>query len=188
VWEDGLSAPGTPTPFERIESAGAIEALFEAFPGSLEYHDPWHEGREVTHLLRGCVDVAGAQAALDRLELPVDIVDNGIIRNRGTLTCEGPPHAYHLVPTGVSKAQAIRADLKARGLSREHAISIGDSATDLEMADVTSVFVLVANGFDSDGVRAELGAHPRANVVRTHGVRGEGWAEFAHAWLVARAL
>jgi phosphoglycolate phosphatase-like HAD superfamily hydrolase len=183
-----VGAGGGPTPFERIEAAGAIEALFEAFPGRLEYHDPWHEGREVTHLLRGCVDASDAQTVLNGLELAIDIVDNGIIRNRGSLTCEGPPHAYHLVPRGVSKAEAIRADLEARGLGPEDAISIGDSATDLEMADVTGVFVLVANGLDSEGVRTELEARPRPNVVRTHRVRGEGWAEFADAWLVARAL
>jgi HAD superfamily hydrolase (TIGR01484 family) len=176
------------TPYEAIEAAGAIDALLEAFPDRLEYHDPWHEGREVTHLLRGCVDGAEAQSALDALELPIDIVDNGIIRNRGSLSCEGAPHAYHLVPQGVSKANAIHADLAARGLTAADAISIGDSAADLEMAEATGTFVLVANGFGSEGVRASLETHPRDNVVRSHAPRGEGWAEFVDAWLVARGL
>lgn len=173
------------TPYEAIERSGAAEALARAFPGRIEYHDPWHRDREATHLLRGCLDVAEAQSVLDSIEPAIDIVDNGIVRNPGDLTCEGPPHAYHLVPRGVSKAAAISIDLARRGLTSSDAAAIGDSATDLAMGEAVGVMVLVANAFDSSGVTAELAARPRGNVYRTAGARGDGWAEFAQAWLAA---
>ncbi len=119
------------------------------------------------------------------IEPPIDVLDNGVVRNAGALTCteDERPHAYHLVPRGVSKAQAIELDLALRGLGPEQAAAIGDSATDIEMADSVAVMALVANAFDSAGVRAELAQRPRANVWRTCCERGDGWAEFARAWL-----
>ena len=47
-------------------------------------------------------------------------------------------------------------------------------------------FALVANALESPRVRAAL-ANGIDNVVVTSGRRGEGWAEFAHAWLAARS-
>jgi len=176
------------TPYELIEQTGAPDALQQAFPGLVEYHAPWHLDREATHLLRGCLDIARAREVLAELEPPVDVLDNGIVRNAGTLECgeDAAPHAYHLVPKGVSKAQAIELDLEMRGLTAEQAAAIGDSATDIEMADSVAVMALVANAFDSASVRAELTGRPRANVWSTCCRRGQGWAEFAHAWLRAR--
>ena len=176
------------SPFEIIEQAGAYEALVTAFPGRVEYHAPWHTDREVTHLLRGCLDCEAAQAVLDSLEPPIDIVDNGIVRNPGALRCGDhvAPHAYHLVPKGVSKTRAIALDLGARGLAAADAIAVGDSATDIEMADSVGLMVLVGNAFESTGVLAALDACPRANVVRVDGVRTDGWSQLAHLWLDAR--
>jgi len=186
TWDDSL-AEQPETPFELIEQTGALELLQSAFPGRLEHHTPWHENREATHLLRGCLDVEKAQRVLEGLEPPVGILDNGVVRNAGTLGCEDAlPHAYHLVPLGVSKAQAIRLDLAARGLGPEQAAAIGDSATDIEMADAVGVMALVANAFESEGVRAELARRPRDNAVKTCCSRGDGWAEFVAAWLAAR--
>lgn len=174
------------TPFDLIRRSGALEILTDAFPGLIEPHTPWHENREATHLLRGCLDAHEAQALLDRLDPPIGILDNGLVRNGGTLQCNGNlPHAYHLVPRGVSKAQAIELDLAARGFTREHAAAIGDSVTDIEMADAVAVMALVDNAFESTGVRAELDRTSRPNVYRTCCQRGQGWAEFAHAWAAA---
>lgn len=174
-------------PYEFIENSGAYEALREAFPGRLEYHDPWHLDREATHLLRGCLDVEAGQAVLDGMEVPVDLIDNGIVRNRGTLACgdDCVPHAYHLVPSAVSKAQAIRLDLAHRGLTCDQAAAIGDSATDIEMADAVAIMALVDNAFESEGVRLALETPGRANVRRTRRARGAGWSEFVSAWLSA---
>jgi hydroxymethylpyrimidine pyrophosphatase-like HAD family hydrolase len=186
-WPEELLEHGD-TPYELIARSGAAAALQAEFPGQLEYHTPWHEGREATHLLRGCLDANRAQAVLDTLEPPIGLLDNGIVRTRGTLACDEShiPHAYHLVPKGVSKAQAIELDLALRGLTRDQAAAIGDSATDIEMADAVAVMALVENAFDSVGVQAALSQRIPDNLWRTCCRRGDGWAEFTRAWLKAR--
>ncbi|MBN2848794.1 MAG: HAD hydrolase family protein [Coriobacteriia bacterium] len=186
-WPDDLLAPGE-TPFAAINRVRAAEALMDAFPGRIEHYAPWQLDREVSLLLRGCIDAAEGQAVLDEISLPLDLVDNGLLRSYGTLTCRDmPPHAYHVVARGVSKARAISLDLAWRGLSTENAAAIGDSATDLEMAGSVAVLALVANAFGSAGVTNGLAATPRDNVWRTTAERGEGWAEFADAWIAAVA-
>jgi hypothetical protein len=180
--------PDGVTPFDVIVASRAYETLVAAFPGRIEHYAPWQLDREATLLLRGCLDAAAAQAVLDTVTLPLDLVDNGMLRSYGTLTCRDmPPHAYHVVPKGVSKARAISLDLAWRGLSREQAAAIGDSATDIEMADAVGVMALVANALESPTVLAELERGGRQNVWRTVGQRTEGWAEFAHARVAAGA-
>ena len=137
-------------------------------------------------MLRGSLDVAAAQAVLGEFELPIDIVDNGIIRPLSTgLSADiSEVHAYHLIPAGVSKAGAVASDLARRGLAREQAAAIGDSASDVEMADVVALGVLVANALHDERVRDA--AATRTNVYATWGERGDGWAEFVGTWLAAR--
>lgn len=184
-WPAGTLPAGV-TPFDAINKVAAAEALMQAFPGRIEHYAPWQMDREVSLLMRGCLDLAEGQAVLDRLPLELDFVDNGMLRSRGSLTCgDRPPHAYHVVPRGVSKRRSISIDLEWRGLKRENAAAIGDSATDLDMADAVSVMALVSNAFDSAGVLAGLESTRRDNVWRTERERGEGWAEFAHAWIAA---
>ena len=187
TWPDGTLAEGQ-TPYEVIRDSGALSALQEAFPGRLEYHTPWQHNREATHLLRGCLDRAGAQAVLETLELPIDILDNGLVHppTHG-LACLGPIHAYHLVPAGTGKGQALTLDLALRGLTREHAAAIGDSATDLAMSSAVSVTALVANALQSPRMLEALSRHAEETVVRLEGERGEGWAQFAEAWIAALA-
>jgi hydroxymethylpyrimidine pyrophosphatase-like HAD family hydrolase len=62
--------------------------------------------------------------------------------------------------------------------------AIGDSATDVEMADAVALGVLVANAMDD--ARAVEAAGSRENIAVTQRERGEGWAELASAWLAAR--
>lgn len=186
VWTDG-TLPAGETPFAAINRVRAAETLMQAFPGRIEHYAPWQMDREVSLLLRGCLDSAEGQAVLDGLPLPIDLVDNGMLRSYGTLTCRDmPPHAYHVVPRGVSKSRAIGLDLAWRGLTRANAAAIGDSATDLEMADTVAIMALVGNAFASAGVLDGLERTPRDNVWRTEGERTGGWAEFARAWLNAR--
>lgn len=185
LWPEGTLAEGV-TPFRAINDVRAAEALIEALPGRIEQYAPWQLDREVSLLLRGCVSVAEGQAVLDRLPLPLDFVDNGMLRSYGTLTCRDmSPHAYHVVPRGVSKTRAIEIDLAWRGLTRDQAAAIGDSATDVQMADAVGVMALVSNAFASNGVTESLAAAPRDNVWRTEAERGEGWTEFARTWLAA---
>lgn len=184
-WPPAALSDGV-TPFQAINAVRAAETLMEAFPGRIEHYAPWQMDREVSLLMRGCLDLAEAQTVLDSLPLELDLVDNGMLRSRGSLTCvDCQPHAYHIVPRGVSKKRAIAIDLTWRGLAPENAAAIGDSATDLQMADAVGVMTLVHNAFASAGVREGLDASARDNVWRTKRERGEGWAEFAHAWLAA---
>jgi len=183
-WPKDALLPGE-TPFQAIVRSGALEELRRHFPGRIEEHTPWHLDREATHVLRGDIDLAEARAALDALELPVTLIDNGIVRApQNTLAGVTEIHAYHLVPKGVHKARAIEQVLSRRSLAREDAVAIGDSATDVEMADAAALGIMVRNALDDDRVLAE--AARRDNVVATRGERGEGWAELAHAWLAAR--
>src|SRR5436190_662136 len=48
------------TVYELIRDSGAPALLLERYAGWLEYHSPWHDHREFTHLLRGLVDVDAA--------------------------------------------------------------------------------------------------------------------------------
>jgi HAD superfamily hydrolase (TIGR01484 family) len=181
------AVPAGMTPYQVIEASGAMSRLSDTFPGLIEYHDPWHRNREATHVLRGNVDVVAAQAVVDEGDHPpIDIIDNGIIRPwRHTLVGVDTVHIYHLLPRGVDKAQAVRADLHHRGLLPADAIAVGDSLADLRMAEAVSLMVLVANGLDSPAARAE--AVRLGNVVATRERQGHGWSELAHLWLEARS-
>src|SRR4051794_33987107 len=56
--------------YDRIAMSGAPQLLLDRYAGRLEYHEPWHTGREVTHLLRGLVDTDEANGLLpDDLQL-----------------------------------------------------------------------------------------------------------------------
>jgi len=185
-WPEDALLPGE-TPFEAIVRSGALDVLRSAFPGRIEEHTPWHVDREATHVLRGNIDLAEARAALDELGLPVFLVDNGIVRApQNTLVGVTEIHAYHLVPKGVHKAGAVEQVLAHRGLTRDDALAIGDSATDVEMADAVALGVMVHNALDDERVLAA--AARRDNVVATRGARGAGWAELAHAWIAARRV
>ncbi len=185
-WPAHLLSPNV-TPYELIRDAGALQALQAAFPGRLEYHTPWHRDREASHLLRGCLEVAEAQDVLDSLALPVSLLDNGRVHPPiHGLGCMELVHAYHLVPRGVSKTQAIAIDLAERGLSASQAAAIGDSVTDLAMGGAVGLMALVDNAFESVSVREALADQNPGRVVRLAGCRGDGWSQFARVWLTAR--
>jgi len=173
------------TPYDRIVGAGAVALLERSFPGRLEPHAPYHLNREATVMLRGAIDLSAARETLAELELPVAIVDNGIIHPLSTgLFGIAEMHAYHLMPSGVTKAGAVGLDLARRDLLREQAACIGDASTDVEMADFVSLGALVSNALADP--RARAAAEARGNVYALTRGRGEGWAEFSEAWLEAR--
>ena len=122
---------------------------------------------------------------LGKLDVAVDIVDNGIIHPPSTgLRDIAETHAYHLMPRGVDKASAAALDLARRGLVRSQAAAIGDAVTDVGMADSVALGVVVANAVAD--VRVQEAAAARDNVCAVTRERGEGWAEFANAWMDAR--
>jgi len=183
AWPEGATLPGE-TPYEAIVRIGAVDLLKERYPGLIEYHDPWHLDREVTHILRGNVPVAEAQAALDTLPLPVTIIDNGIIHPlvHGLVGVD-EIHALHLAPAGTSKQGSVALDLAERGLSGAQAIAVGDSAADVAMAEVVALLTVVSNGLKDPTLVARAAGFD--NVVVTGASHGSGWAELADAWLAA---
>lgn len=171
--------------YEQIEARGIPAALFERFPGRLEYHSPWHHGRVLSHLFRGKVDVAEANALLaERGDDDLRLLDNGAI---GTPmpAIEGRTHAYHLVPKLVSKAAAVAAHARARGYDPAECIAVGDSVEDLEVAASVGRFFVVANGPRHDpGLRAAMPAWD--NIAVTEGEMGDGFYEAVVSTLVQR--
>jgi phosphoglycolate phosphatase len=168
---DGL-LPDERTIHEQIADSGAPALLLEHYAGRLEYHDPWHLGREVSHLFRGQIDVAEADALLADEGLGyLRVVDNGAVRPAATMPQILVPRGYHLIPAGASKARAVARHMQARAYAREDCVAVGDSREDLATAEVVGAFWLVANGVTADpGIREQLARHPNARVCEeAHG-------------------
>lgn len=164
---------------DQITASGAAEALLEEFDGQLEYHLPWSNGRDVSHLFRGLVDrdravevLAGANADWLRL------VDNGVLAAHGIAVDGGTfglqvdrMHAYHLMPAGASKARAVSRHMQNRGYAPDECIAVGDSREDMDAAAAVGTFWLVANGLERDPtLAADIAAYPNVRVAETgHG-------------------
>jgi hypothetical protein len=164
------------TPAQKLLDAGIPELLFERFPGQLEWHSPWHTGRELSLLMRGKVDVVAANEAIaDAGHEDLRFLDNGAIGRRMD-GIEGRTHAYHVVPGGASKAKGVAFHMRARGYAPEETIAVGDSIEDLEAAGSVGRFFVVANGPERDAdLRAALPRFPNATV--TEGAMGDGFYE-----------
>jgi len=167
-WLTGGLLPGELTIAEQIERSGAPALLLEQYAGRLEYHEPWHLDREVSHLFRGLVDSAEADALLrehghDGLRL----IDNGVV-NRRSAELASLPHVrgYHLLPAGAAKATAVAFHSRARGYARAETFAVGDSREDLACAPQVDVFWLVANALAHDSsMRGALSAHENVRVT-----------------------
>jgi phosphoglycolate phosphatase len=151
------------TVHDQIAATGAPELLLGRYEGRLEYHAPFHLGREVSHVFRGAVDANEANELLtSEGHGGLRLVDNGEI---------GPgTHTFHLIPAGVSKARGVAAHMRARGYAREECVAVGDSREDLDVAGVVGRMFLVANA-----VAGDISAFP--NVVRTEAAMSEGFYE-----------
>jgi phosphoglycolate phosphatase len=157
------------TVHRQVEDTGAPALLLERFAGQLEHHSPWHLDREVSHLFRGRVDAAEANAVLAAEgHGDLRLVDNGEI---------GPDtHSFHLIPAVVSKAGAVAAHMRARSYTADECIAVGDSREDLEVAQMVGRCFLVANARAGD-------ISSFGNVERTEAPMSEGFYE-----AVVRAL
>ena len=138
--------------FEQIAASGAPALLLERYAGRLEYHDPWHLGREVSHLFRGLVDAFEADRLLaDHGHGHLRLVDNGAVHRRPeTLAALPQIRVYHLIPEGASKARAVAAHMRARALRPADCIAVGDSREDLGVAPHVGTCWLVANAVERD--------------------------------------
>jgi phosphoglycolate phosphatase len=151
------------TVHEQIAGTGAPELLLGRFEGRLEYHAPFHLGREVSHVFRGSVEVREANELLAAEgQSALRLVDNGEIAP--------DTHTFHLVPADVSKARAVAAHMRARGYAREECVAVGDSPEDLDVAEVVGRLFLVANAVAGDTSRF-------TNVQRTEAAMSEGFYE-----------
>jgi hydroxymethylpyrimidine pyrophosphatase-like HAD family hydrolase len=173
--EHWLTGEFTPTDerttYDLVEETGAPALLLEHFAGRLEYHDPWHRGRTVSHLFRGHVDALAADALLAEHGLEeLRLVDNGFAE---AARMEGidSPRAYQLVPRAVSKAAGVAFHRRARGYAPQECVAVGDSREDLGMAGVVERFWLVANALERDPTLRDALA---PNVRVAGGRHGEG--------------
>jgi hydroxymethylpyrimidine pyrophosphatase-like HAD family hydrolase len=184
-WLTGELRPGELTIAEQIERSGAPALLLESYAGRLEYHDPWHVQRDVSHLFRGLVDAAEADELLrehghDGLRL----VDNGVVNPRShTLSPLPQVRGYHLLPAAASKAGAVSLHRHARGYERGHTFAVGDSREDLACAAEVSMLWLVANAVERDPSMADVAAS-WANVRVTEAAHGAGVYEAVVATLI----
>lgn len=162
----------------------ALGLLTATFAGRLEEHSPWNEGREVSLMVRGDIDVGLATGLLEGDGLGwVAVVDNGVIPRR----FDGLPgvervRCYHVLPRGVSKRAGVAADRRHRGLAREECAVIGDALSDLECADEVARCFVVRNGVEKDPLLAGL-VTSVANAALTGRGHGEGFAEAVDALL-----
>jgi len=145
---------------DQITASGAPALLLEHYVGRLEYHDPWHRNRDVSHLFRGHVDAAEADALLrEHGHGHLRLVDNGGVHRRSeALTHLEQTRAYHLIPAQASKAVAVERHMRMRGYAREETIGIGDSREDLQLHTVVGTFWLVANAIATDPTIAAVAA------------------------------
>lgn len=156
---DLLPREGT-TIHAQIAASGAPALLLETYSGRLEYHDPWHLGRDVSHLFRGDVDAQQADALLAEHGFAhLRLVDNGAVSVPGM-------RAFHLIPRVASKGRAVARHRQARGYARQECIAVGDSREDLTAAEAVGTFWLVANALERDPALAEaLAGVPNARVA-----------------------
>jgi phosphoglycolate phosphatase len=155
-WLTGGLVPNERTIFEQISESGAPALLLERYAGRLEYHDPWHVDREVSHLFRGLVDPFEAEALLAAAGIEgLRLVDNGTIPYHPTLPDIERPRAYHLIPAAASKAGAVATHMRARGYARDEVIAAGDSREDMGAAAAVGTFWLVRNALERDPTLAQ---------------------------------
>jgi hypothetical protein len=156
------------TIYDQLEATGAPALLLDRFAGQLEYHTPWSQGREVSHLFRGSVDHAEVASVLDEAGLSsLRLVDNGVVRAEAE-QMPGLPiiHAYHLIPAASSKARAVARHMQARGYAAADCIAVGDSREDLGAVDVVGAFWLVRNALERDpGLEGEVSSRPGVRIA-----------------------
>jgi hydroxymethylpyrimidine pyrophosphatase-like HAD family hydrolase len=167
LWLTGELMPGELSIAEQIERSGAPELLLERYAGRLEYHEPWHVAREVSHLFRGLVDAEEVDLLLaEHGHENLRLVDNGVVNRRSPALAElEHVRGYHLVPATASKAAAVALHMRAREYAREQTFAVGDSREDMACARHVGAFWLVANAVERDpSIRAAMAAYENVRV------------------------
>jgi hydroxymethylpyrimidine pyrophosphatase-like HAD family hydrolase len=172
-WLTGELMPGELTIAEQIERSGAPALLLEHYAGRLEYHEPWHVQREVSHLFRGLVDASEADELLAANgHGNLRLVDNGTVSRRSPALAElSQVRGYHLLPISASKATAVAFHRQARGYEREETFAVGDSREDMTCAEHVQTFWLVANAIERDpSIREAIAGRENVRIAEAgHG-------------------
>ena len=118
------------TIFDQIEATGAPRLLLDRYAGRLEYHAPWHQGREVSHLFRGDVDAFEADALLEPSgHGDLRLVDNGGDPSRSAgdrgHRARLPPRSAQRLEGRRGRLAHARPRLRARGLHRDRRLARG---------------------------------------------------------------
>ena len=94
--------------------------------------------------------------------------------------------AYHLRPEGISKATAVAAHQRMRGLDPADCVAVGDSREDLAVAATVGTFWLVANALEHDP--GHRGARParRRTCASPRAPHGDGVYEAVVTTLAER--
>jgi len=169
-WLTGDLRPGELTIAEQIERSGAPSMLLEHYAGRLEYHEPWHTERAVSHLFRGLVDAGEVDRLLrESGHAGLRLVDNGVVTRRSPALAALPHvRCYHLVPEAASKARAVAFHRQVRGYARDEVFAVGDSREDLACAAAVGEFWLVANAVERDpSILTDVAAHANARVAES---------------------
>jgi hydroxymethylpyrimidine pyrophosphatase-like HAD family hydrolase len=184
-WLTGEMKPGELSIAEQIDRSGAPALLLECYAGRLEYHEPWHVQREVSHLFRGLVDALEVDRLLaERGHANLRLVDNGVVNRRSAaLAALDHVRGYHLVPLGASKAAAVALHRRIRGYERGDTFAVGDSREDLACASEVGTFWLVANAIERDPSMRDA-AREHDNVRVSEAGHGAGVYEAALAMLM----
>jgi hydroxymethylpyrimidine pyrophosphatase-like HAD family hydrolase len=168
----------------QLESIGLVDDLLASFEGRLEHHAPWHLGHETDVMMHGMVDVDSVNKWLaDRGFDWLVMVDNGRLTDTVMDGLGERPHIYHLMARGLSKGLAIGVDLARRELTAADAVAVGDSLSDLAMAQYVDHFFMVSNGAEVPAIREAAEALP--NVTICDEPLGAGWAQAAR-WCLER--
>jgi hydroxymethylpyrimidine pyrophosphatase-like HAD family hydrolase len=184
-WLTGDLMPGEISIADQIEQAGAPALLLERYVGRLEYHEPWHVEREVSHLFRGLVDAGEVDALLaENGHANLRLIDNGVVNRRSPALADlAHVRGYHLVPIGASKANAVAYHSRIRGYSREETFAVGDSREDLACAAQVGTCWMVANAVAHDpSLREAISAHANVRIAETS--NGDGVYEAVLSTLV----
>lgn len=169
--------------YRSIIDTGVVDLLLESYPRRLEMHAPWSDERDCTPLMRGMIDLDEAHELLRERGLDsFELVDNGVIPRRSPTLDVPVTRAYHLVPRGVSKDQAVRKDRELRGIPRQATVAVGDAEADVGFSGAAGAFFMVRNGLDNNPHLART-IDETENIFVTEEKMGEGWAEVVETLL-----
>lgn len=173
--------------YQTILETGVVDLLLTSYPRRLEMHSPWSEERDCTPLMRGLVDLDDVHRLLvERGFDSYELVDNGVIPRRSPTLDVEQTRAYHLVPKGVSKDQAVLKDQEHRGIPRLATVAVGDAVADMRFSSAVGAFFMVRNGLDNNPHLARE-IDETENIFVTEGMMGDGWAEVVETLLAIPA-